>query len=249
MEQASFPNDTIETRRVQAQQLGAIARSGLAVESRFDASLEPSEGPARECAIEGDPYALLAVKLVEDFIVQAEQTGDATLVNMACEPSVRQGCRGIASILHFAPAAYRRLVGKEGRSLDMDEFVHALRMSSDVTKLFAATDRVRSAIRQIDFGVDVLGGSSPLYEEVPFLFRRHEGGELYYEASMVTLSRADHLIATMEQSGALPDFETFRRCPAIGVVMDAQWQQAITLCVESPTLFPADLRNGPEYMH
>ncbi len=239
------PDDSKETRKSQAELLAAIVGLGP-VATRFSHLFEFAvDSDGRRVMEHALPYEWLGVKLAEDFIARAQQSGDEHVRRIGHYGPVWQGCRGIGMVLSFAGSAYKRHTANEWRSIDWVEFETSLRASSDIIRTFASIDRDRAGIREIDFGIDVRYRNIPSYERIPFVFERNDDGDLRYGLSMHTLRQADFLIAQEEESGKLSELPSHRKCPALGIVMETLWQQAITDCMKGPTLFPNDLSDGP----
>lgn len=185
-----------------------------------------------------NPYADLAEKLYREFNQQAILTGDKKLMTLASESVTQHGFNVIAKILSFAPRAYKNYLSQTGKPASIDELSEILKRSSGVTRTIASEDNDRGTIYESNLG---LLNIDPLYEDMPFVIEDNELGEAVFTMSPLTARRTKIEIIGKELSGELDPVENYRKCPALGIVLESQWNKAVDMCVQDPALFTDDL--------
>ncbi len=182
-----------------------------------------------------DPYGRLAENLFNGFVKQAQVLGDVQKLRLASHPSVLHGCYVLTRLAGFGPKAYDAyLADQEPRKpFSMQELETTMRRSKDIIKPFADTDLIANRIFENHFG---LLSFDPIYEAMPFVIKPDTEGDLRFMASPKTLLLAQIKVIGTRLSNN-DSMKSSARCPALGLVLNSLWDEAIDRCVNDPQLF------------
>lgn len=228
---------TKEKRQIQAKNLARIIRSANG------SDLSPDIAQQHEPDSRFDhEYGRLAESMWRKFVSQAYGSGDEKLVSLAIKPNVLHGFYVMTKLASYGPPAYANYLAAErpGKHPDVTELAEIMKDSKSALRLFTDLDNSSNRTYELNFG---LLEDPPCYETTPFMISPNEKKELLFKPSPLTLENTQlEVIRTKlvlkEMFGHNP---TPASCPAIGIVLNTLWCEAIDHCAQDPQLFAADL--------
>ncbi len=219
-----------------ARSIGALSTTDLRrVRERFS----PADTHNERTTWGESSYKELAAVLAENLDIDMKRAGFSLAKRRGYHENRVDGGKVMSKILRFAVPAYLPFAAGESRDPDMQELGDVLSRSYAALKPFATTDDRRALEQERVFGVSPIDDKEPGYERVPFLCERDEAGVTAFVPSPYSMAIASNSILHLER--VVPNLKNSTGgCPAFGKLLEVQWNQAVAICMDVPSLFQLD---------